>query len=145
MVVFGELNKQNHDITELSNILRYLLADRAICDAKTTYRLFLEYLDKVHGHLDAVDHLYQILLKDPDQNTNNIARNFMSGEQELKRIIAKYLRDWVDKRKGELVIGKDYEAFLDDTNNFFEMILGRIQKETEHLYPSVRRKTESPR
>ena len=44
MVTYDELNTQNHKITELSNVLRYLLADRAMCDTEATCKLFYEYL-----------------------------------------------------------------------------------------------------
>nr|VFJ69070.1 MAG: hypothetical protein BECKFW1821C_GA0114237_101743 [Candidatus Kentron sp. FW] len=138
MITFDELNAQNHDITELSNVVLYLIADRAMCDTKTAYELFSQYLDGVRQHLGVVDQLYPILLADRSQHTNNTANNFMSGEQEIKKIIATYVKTWINKKKRELVI-RDYEEFLQDTKTLFHLVLDRIQDETEHLYPLVRR------
>nr|VFK39822.1 MAG: hypothetical protein BECKTC1821D_GA0114238_100711 [Candidatus Kentron sp. TC]VFK57158.1 MAG: hypothetical protein BECKTC1821F_GA0114240_101511 [Candidatus Kentron sp. TC] len=137
MITFDELNTQNHEITELSNVLLYLFADRAICDTKIAHELFFEYIEKVERHLGVVDHLYPILLADRNQHANNVASNFMSGEREIKKIIAGHIRTWVNKKKRELVI-KDYEGFLRDTRILFHLVLDRIQDETEHLYPLVR-------
>lgn len=138
MITFDELNTQNHDLTELSNVLLYLIADRAMCDTKIVYKLFSQYFEEVHQHLDILDHLYPILLADRDHKANNAANNFMSGEQEIKKIIAKYLKTWFSKKKHELII-KNYEEFLQDTQTLFHLVLDRIQDETEHLYPLVRR------
>jgi hypothetical protein len=40
MITFEELNTQNHEITELTNVLSYLLADRAMCDTDICCDLF---------------------------------------------------------------------------------------------------------
>jgi hypothetical protein len=144
MITFDELNTQNHEITELSNVLLYLFADRAMCDTKTACELFFRYFEKVAQHLDVVDHLYPILLAASDQTVNNVAKNFMSGEQEVKRILSSYIKAWSDRRKHELVI-KNYEDFLRDTETLFDMVLNRIQDETEHLFPLVRRLDPSRR
>nr|VFK37261.1 MAG: hypothetical protein BECKSD772F_GA0070984_101313 [Candidatus Kentron sp. SD]VFK42287.1 MAG: hypothetical protein BECKSD772E_GA0070983_10169 [Candidatus Kentron sp. SD]VFK80560.1 MAG: hypothetical protein BECKSD772D_GA0070982_11281 [Candidatus Kentron sp. SD] len=138
MITFDELNTQNHEITELSNVLLYLIANRAMCDTQTASELFFQYLDKIHQHLDIVDHLYTILLADRNQHTNNVANNFMSGEQELRKIIVTYVKTWINKEKREVII-KNYEEFLHDTQTLFHLVLDRIQDEIEHLYPLVRR------
>lgn len=137
MITFDELNTQNHKITELSNVLLYLFCDRAMCDTETACNLFFNYIEKVQGHLDVVDHLYANLLTDQDQNVNNVARLFMSGEQEIKKIITQYVKKWCNKTKHELIIN-DYDKFIDDTKEIFELVLSRIQDETEKLYPLVR-------
>nr|VFJ57407.1 MAG: hypothetical protein BECKDK2373B_GA0170837_10665 [Candidatus Kentron sp. DK]VFJ68055.1 MAG: hypothetical protein BECKDK2373C_GA0170839_11752 [Candidatus Kentron sp. DK] len=137
-MTFDELNIQNHEITELSNVLLYLFADRAMCDTKTANELFFRYFEKVGHHLDVMDQFYPILLGTSDQQAENTAKNFMSGEQQIKKILASHVKNWTDKKKRELVI-RDYEEFLRDTGTLFNMILNRIQDEIEHLYPSVRR------
>ncbi len=137
MITFDKLNADNHKITELSNVLLYLFKDRAMCDTDTACTLFYNYIEKVKEHLKVVDHLYPTLLADSDQKINYVANNFMSGEQEIKKIITQYLKTWCNKNKTELVIA-DYDAFLKDTGDVFHMVLNRIQDETEHLYPLVR-------
>jgi glutathionylspermidine synthase len=64
----------------------------------------------------------------------------MSGEQELKRIINQYTKKWCKKSRQELRVA-DYERFAKDTEELFQMVLSRIQDETEHLYPLVREVT----
>jgi hypothetical protein len=137
MITFDELNTQNHKITELSNVLLYLFEDRSMCDTESACNLFFKYIERVTEHLTDVDHLYAVLLTDKNQEVNNIANRFMSGEQEIKRIIAKYVKTWCNKKRQELVIA-DHDKFLKDTQEIFHMILARIQDETEKMYPLVR-------
>lgn len=137
MITLYELSTQNHQIKELSKVLRYLFADRSICDTETAGELFFRYLEKLDTHLDAVDHLYPALLRDQNPHVNNIAKNFMGGGQQLKRIIAGYKKTWSDKKTHHIFIEENYEKFLHDTGTFFEIILKRIEDETEHLYPEA--------
>ena len=138
MITFDELNTQNHQITELSNVLLYLFKDRSMCDTDTACNLFFNYMDKVKDHLNVVDQLYTVLLQDQNQELHNGANNFMSGEQEIKKIIAQYTKEWCNKKKHAVVIA-DHEKFLKETGEVFNMILSRIQDETEKLYPLVRK------
>jgi len=139
VVSYEQLNKQNHKITELSNILSVLLEDRLLCDSKTCCKLFYEYMSQVTDHIHEIDsNLYLDLLKHPSQDINNIANNFMSGSQEIKRIMNRYERRWCNKKKQTLTIGAKHERFLGETNEMFDMILNRVQNEMEHLYPTVR-------
>ena len=137
MLTYDELNEQNHKITELSNVLVYLFKDRSMCDSETTCDLFFNFMGKVNQHLADVDHLYHGLLSDESKDVNNSANMFMSGEQELKKIISKYMKRWCNKGKHELRI-RDHQEFVKDTQEVFNMVLARIQDETEKLYPLVR-------
>ena len=137
MITFEELNTQNHEITELTNVLSYLLADRAMCDTRICCDLFYRYGDRIKAHLDMVDHTYTDLLTNSDTKINNTARMFMSGSQEIKHIFAKYTKTWCEKRKHALHISS-HDKFYEDTSKMFELILNRIQDETERLYPLIR-------
>lgn len=139
MITYKELNEQNHHITELSNVLQYLFKDRAMCDTKSCCDLFKNYVDLVKEHIDTVDkNMYSELLSSPDDKINNVAKNFMSGSVEVKKILKEFSRDWCPSRKsGDLLI-KDHQQFLDATSELFEIVLQRILDETEHLYPLVR-------
>jgi hypothetical protein len=137
MITFEELNTQNHEITELTNVLSYLLADRSMCDSEICCELFYRYSDKIKTHLDKVDHTYTDLLSHADSRVNNTARMFMSGSQEIRRIFAQYTKTWCGKRKSLLAINS-YEKFYQETMGIFDLILKRIQDETEHLYPLIR-------
>jgi hypothetical protein len=137
MITFEELNTQNHEITELTNVLSYLLADRAMCDTDVCCELFYRYADRIKAHLDMVDHTYTALLSSSDTKANNTARMFMSGSQEIKHIFTQYTKTWCEKRKHALHIN-DYGKFYQETSKIFDLILKRIQDETEHLYPLIR-------
>ncbi len=140
VVSFEDLNQQNHKITELSNILAVLIEDRLICDSETCSQLFYQYMNIVTEHIREIDsNFYSDLLRHPSQDVNNIANNFMSGSQEIKRIMNRYEKKWCNKRKHELTIGEKHNDFLNETDEMFEMVLNRIQDEMEHLYPTVRK------
>lgn len=140
MITYEELNEQNHRITELSNVLHYLFRDRSMCDTGSCCDLFYRYVDLVKQHIETVDkEMYRDLLASPDDKVSNVAKNFMSGSIEIKKILKEFMHRWCPtaKKKDALHI-KDHAKFLQDTDELFEIILQRIQDETEHLYPLVR-------
>ena len=140
MITYKKLNEQNHRITELSNVLSYLFKDRSMCDTDSCCSLFMNYVTLVKEHIDTVDkNMYSDLLGSPDDKVKNVARNFMSGSVEVKKILKDFNKHWCPlKNKGELRI-KDHQEFLEATDELFNIVLQRIQDETEHLYPLVRR------
>jgi len=139
MVSYQELHQQNHKITELTNILQHLLGDRSLCDSAVTCDLFFDYVTAVKEHMAVTDSaMYSRLLGSGDQKLNNIANRFMGGSREINRIFSAYLKRWCKLKKKELVI-REYDAFMSDTQEMFDIVLERIQSETEHLYPAVRR------
>jgi len=145
MVSYEELHQQNHKITELTNILQHLLGDRLLCDSEVTCDLFFEYVTAVKEHMAVTDSgMYSKLLGSGDQKLNNVANRFMGGSREINRIFSAYLKRWCKIKNRELVI-KEYDAFMQDTQEMFEIVLDRIQNETEHLYPAVRKLTGDSR
>lgn len=139
MITYQDLHKQNHRITELSNVLRYLLRDRAMCDTESCCEIFSKYLAQVEEHIDTVDkNMYKDLLSSPDENVNNVAKNFMSGSAEVKRILKKFSKQWCPSKNSTNLMIKDHDAFVGDIDVLFDIVLQRIQDETEHLYPLVR-------
>lgn len=139
MIKFEELNEQNHRITELSNILHYLFKDRSMCDTHSCCDLFYNYVDLVKTHIDIVDkQMCSDLLINNDEKINSVAKNFLSGSVEIKKILKSFTKQWCPtKNKGEIKI-KEHDKFLQDTDELFNLVLRRIQDETEHLYPLVR-------
>ena len=139
MVTYKDLNEQNHRITELSNVLSYLFRDRSMCDTDTCCSLFMSYVTLVKEHIDLVDkNMYRELLASPDEKVNNVAKNFMSGSVEVRKILNDFSKHWCPvKSRSELKI-KDHQMFLDATDELFNIVLQRIQNEVEHLYPLVR-------
>ena len=139
MLTYDQLNEQNDRITELTNVLNKLLSDRLLCDSTVTSELFFRYVEKVKEHLELTDSkLYSQLLTQGDNEITTTANRFMGGSKEIKRIFAKYLKKWCRLHKQQLLV-KNYDEFTRETEEMFEMVLDRIQDETEHLYPLVRR------
>lgn len=139
MVSYDELHQQSHKIIELSNILTHLLGDRSLCDSAVTCDLFFSYVNQVKEHMEITDStLYSRLLGSGDQHMMNVANRFMGGSREINRIFAAYLKKWCQLKRKELVI-KEYDQFMQETEDMFEMVLDRLQAETEHLYPAVRK------
>ncbi|WP_295582793.1 hypothetical protein [uncultured Lamprocystis sp.] len=144
MTDFTVCHEQNHKITELSNVFLYLIRERSMCDTECARNLFFEYVSRVREHMEKVDaQICGHLIQTQDRDMTNTANRFLAGSQEIKRIFATYVRDWSDERRRELRIG-DHDAFVRDTNQVFGLVMDRIQRETEHLYPLVR-KLEQPR
>ena len=139
MIAFSELHAQNHKITELSNVFRYLIQDRSMCDTQTACDLFFDLSGKVKEHMELVDReLCGRLISHPDQTVKNTADRFLSGSSEIKRIFADYLKEWCSRRHGQLMI-RDHAYFVKETDEMFDLVLDRIQRETEHLYPLIRK------
>ncbi len=138
MVTFVQLNAQNHKITELSNVFKYLIQERAMCDTSIANELFFEYGRLLKEHIDIVDKEFcRALISHPDRSVKNTADRFLSGSNEIKRIFAKYCKDWCHERRQELRIN-NHAAFVRDTEEMFDLVLDRIQLEIEHLYPLIR-------
>jgi len=140
MTTYDELNTQNHNITELSNVLSRLVADREMCDTKICCELFYRYVEKVTEHLNLVDKSYSILLSASDPKAGGVANQFMAGAQELKRIFSQYQKRWCAPRDKALKI-KNHDLFYAEVQELFDMVLKRIQDETEKLYPLIRELT----
>lgn len=138
MISYDALNKQIHNITELSNVLAYLVQDRSMCDTRTCCELFHRYVDNVKAHIDMVERsIYPHILTSGDQKAINSVSNFMNGSQEVKRILKQYTRNWCRSKYKTLRIA-DHAAFIKDSDNLFELMLQRLQDETEKLYPLSR-------
>jgi len=139
MITYDDLHTQNHKITELTNVLTALMSERTLLDTDVTCELFFRYVDEVKNHLDVTDRsLYTKLLKYNDNDVNNVANQFMSGSQEIKRVFDKYLKSWCKLSNRHLVV-KNYDQFIKETDDMFMLVLNRIQDETEKLYPVARR------
>lgn len=141
MVTYEQLHKENHQLTELSNVLDYIIDNRPLLDTEICCQLFYQYFEKVALHLENVDkNLYRPLLTSTDPEATRMAENYMSGSQEIKRVVQDYMRHWCNRKQATLKIG-DYEEFKAETRKVFELVWMRTQSETEHLYPAVKKTT----
>ena len=139
MVDYEQLYDQNDKLTELTNFLTLLLSDRAVCDSQITCDLFFRYIEQVKARLVTTDSaLYSELLATSDQRSRNLANRFMGGSREINRIFSTYTKKWCKMSTRQLYI-KRYDEFMAETEEMFQMVLDRLQDETEHLYPALRR------
>lgn len=135
MVPFAELNRQNHEITELCQVLGVLIRDRSMCDTSIVCELFQRFSDKVRAHMELEDRtLYARLLTHPDRNINAQANRSLNGAKEIKRIFSQYTNTWC--RHGLDIY--DHQKFVRETEDMFRLVQERIQDEVEKLYPLVR-------
>ncbi len=144
MMPFSELNKQNHELTELCQVLTVLIDDRGMCDSGVTCELFQRFADRFREHMDLEDRsLYSNLLVHKDKSVNSAALRSLNSSKELKRLFSSYMHRWC--RKGALHIDTHaHGEFVKDTKQMFGFILERIQDETEELYPLCRSLTDAP-
>ncbi len=139
MITFAELHGQIHKITELSNVFLYLIQDRAMCDTACARDLFFEYKQRVKEHIELVDQkLCGKLISYPDQKVKNTADRFLSGSTEIKKIFSDYIKEWCSEKDKTLTI-RDHSEFVKESEEMFDLVLDRIQRETEHLYPLIRK------
>jgi len=137
MISFEELTEQNHKIAELSKVLSYIIEDRSICDTEVTCDLFFDYAQRVQEHLDVEEReLYQALLIHSEKTVNNTAHRFLSGSTAIRKVFKQYLKRWCGNHSLRI---RDHGLFVKDTREMFALILQRIQDETEHLYPTVKK------
>lgn len=138
MISYKQLHLENHNITELSNALDYLITDREMCDNPVTNNVFFSFMDKAKKHLEAEDkEIYAPLLSKGDQSARNTANKFLNGSKELKRMLERHIRNWSNSKRDSLLIG-DHATFVSDTRALTQLMMERIQAETEHLYPLIR-------
>ena len=135
MISYMELHEQNHRITELSNVLNYLINERSMCDTNISCELFFKYLEMVREHLEVEEReLYQKLLVDDDNDVRNVGRRFLSGSGEIKKVFGRYQKRWC---KGKELRINNHEKFVEDTREIFALVIRRIDDETVHLYPTL--------
>ena len=138
MATFTTLHREIHEITEKNNVFRYLIQDRFMCDTKIAETIFFDYVKLVKKHMEKVDRQFcRQLLSHEAQTVRNTADRFLSGSSEIKRIFAEYLKRYCTPPHQCLHI-KDHARFVEETNQIFDMVLERIERETEHLYPLIR-------
>ncbi|EGV27903.1 hypothetical protein ThidrDRAFT_4282 [Thiorhodococcus drewsii AZ1] len=143
MVVFAQLHAQNHKITELSNVFMYLVRERSMCDTDVACDVFFDLTNRVKEHMELVDReLCGKLISHPDQSVKNTASRFLSGSTEIKRIFSSYVKEWCSHKRHALTIS-DHASFMQDTEQMFALVMDRLQRETEHLYPLIRKLEDS--
>jgi len=135
MISIDQLNKQNLKITELSSVLSYLFESKEMCNTEATCDLFMQYAEQVVEHLYVEEkEVYRELLNHDDIKVKNTTNDFFSGSIEIKRVFNEYVGRWCKNK--QLRVTKHTE-FIQDSKEVFDLVLNRIDAETNILYPMV--------
>jgi hypothetical protein len=136
MLTLELLNRQNHEIAELTKVLAHLIQERELCDTDVASKLFDQYVERVHEHFERNSrYVYSDLLTNEDVAVNNTAKAFMEGERAIKRLFNDFVGRWC--RHGLHI--DDHARFVTEAEDIFRLVSQRIQAEYEELYPLARR------
>lgn len=135
MIRIKQLNEQNFKIKELSSVLQYLIKNKEMCNAETTCDLFMDYAEQVTDHLYLEEReVYRYLLNNEDVNVRNKTKDFFSGSIEIKKVFNEYLGRWCRNKKLRVI---KHHEFIKDSEEIFNLVLNRVDAETQILYPMV--------
>jgi iron-sulfur cluster repair protein YtfE (RIC family) len=102
-------------------------------NARTAYQLMCELAEKVKAHLAEEDKgLYPSLLIHEDPTVKSIAWGFISGEKPLRKTFDEYAKKWL--KNCDFNFTADFVA---ETNEMFEVLLARIDREERILFPKL--------
>ena len=136
MITFDEINNYNHKILERINIISYMIKDRTICDSDVTCDLFFDLMDRIKNQMDVEEReLYKDMLTHNNATVKTTADNFLSGAAEIRRVYKHYMKRWCHNKHLRI---KNHEDFVQETDDFLELIQLRIIDKTEKFYPVVR-------
>ena len=136
MIPLEKLKQQHEEINELINVLSLLIPDEKARQSRIVEDLLKELTKKVTEHLALEDDtLYKELLVHSDADLQRVARNFLSGSHELRRLFTEYVHHAC--RPGSKQ--KECEAFVKESQDLFEMLEKRIQIEESKFYPLAAR------
>ncbi|MCU7837474.1 MAG: hypothetical protein KZQ83_19815 [gamma proteobacterium symbiont of Taylorina sp.] len=136
MVTFEEISQHNHKILERINIISYMIKDRTICDSDVTCDLFFDLMDRIKSQMDIEEReLYKDMLTHSDHAIKTTADNFLSGAAEIRRVYKHYMKRWCHNKNLRI---KNHDNFVQETDDFLDLIQLRIIDKTEKFYPVVR-------
>lgn len=102
-------------------------------NARTAYQLLCDLSDKVKEHLSEEDRgLYPSLLIHEDPKVKSIAWGFISGEKPLRKTFDDYHKRWLKNCDFNFT-----EEFLQETREVFDMLVYRIEREEQVLFPKL--------
>lgn len=135
MLTLELLNRQNHEIAELTKVLAHLIQERELCDTDVASNLLDQYVARVQEHFERNNkYIYGDLLTHGGVAVNNTARRFIEGEKEIKRLFNDFVGRWC--RRGLHI--DNHTRFVTEAQDIFRLVSERIQAECEELYPLAR-------
>lgn len=136
MLPVGVFRDQHVEILGMVEELRPLLNKEHLKIrplAKTAHKLLCDIAVKLKDHLALEDkELYPNLLTHSDLKVRSAAWGFVSGEHSLRRFFDAYRKKWL--KNCDFTFGDD---FLRETNELFEALAARIEREEHFLFPKL--------
>ena len=124
------------ELTQMVEDLRSIMTPenlRIRPNAKTAFELLCDLADKVRAHLAEEDRgLYPSLLIHEDPKIKSIAWGFISEEKPLRKTFEDYHRKWLKHFDFDFT-----EELERETNEIFDMLLYRIDREEQELLPKL--------
>lgn len=102
-------------------------------NARAAYELLCDLGEKVGNHLSDEDRgIYPTLLIHDDPQVKSIAWGFISGEKPLRKVFDDYYKRWLKNCEYDFT-----DDFLCETEEMFEMVCKRIDREEQVLFPKL--------
>lgn len=132
MIPVDEFQLENQQILDLCAALSALLDHPELHQNPITCELLDRFTDRVDAHLTHEDRsLYRELTGHADRHLNQVASQFMSNTHELKRLLAKFKKNWCRKPAAN----RSAEGFLAEAKEMFRLVDQRIDMESSKLLP----------
>ena len=136
MNTLDKCREEHIELTSMIADLQFILTPERLQNKhkeRQARQLLNELFDKIFDHLHAEDkEVYPDLLVHEDAKIKSMAWGFISGEHGLRQMVGSYHRKWLK--------GRDHafsEAFLKETNEIFDLLVDRIDREEKVLFPRL--------
>jgi len=138
MIPIAELERQHQEISEMMTVLSILINDERTRKAKVIERLLRDLGDRIVEHLALEDAtLYKELLVNENHDVQRVARDFLSGSNQLKHAFMKYIKGAC----GPHAEDEECIAFARETEEVFGVLRERMKKEEKRFYPLAQEAT----
>lgn len=137
MIPVEDLQKQHRAINSLCEVLLVLLEHETARSTPLFHELCERFKEMVRDHLAVEDHtLYPELLHRPEAEVRHVARQFLGGSHELRRIFTEYLKEQKKFQQGDSC--QDVGKFVAQARETILLLQERIEIEEEQFLPMLR-------
>ncbi|MEN8214713.1 MAG: hemerythrin domain-containing protein [Pseudomonadota bacterium] len=142
MYTVEELQQQNQDIADLSQVLQVLVENPQVRGNPYACDLLSKFFDKVWMHLVFEDKsLYSDLLLHHDSEVVKIATVFHDSAKALKKRFRKHVKQWCHV---EPLKAGETDAFQEEMLSVISDVMRRVKSENDEIIPLVKRLQQQP-
>ena len=121
-------------LTIASEISAQLNVNKLSNDASEVSELLSKLLNKLTVHLSMEDEkIYPKLLRHHGEKIKTIAQKFIDEMGGIGKVVAAYADKWFSASE----IQKNPSTFITETNNIFDALANRIERENKELYKII--------